>query len=129
MAEAWLNESQTLASAARAAAPAVGVTYSNVFDVTRCTWLEFAINIAATPGGTNPTLDILFETSIDGINYTTLTTAFTQITTSASAQRKATHRYLATPLLLGHWGRFKITVAADSGTPAYSGTVYLSGGH
>lgn len=102
--------------------------YGATYELFWTNWIECGITIpAATGGATTPTLDVTFETSLDGVNWTTLFT-FTQIAALASTQRKANHRYQATPILIGSFGRFKYVIADGGGAPVYTGTAYVLAG-
>lgn len=95
----------------------------NLVYIGGANWIAVQIAVAATPGGTTPTLDATLESSFDGTNWFTCLTAFTQVTTSASIQQKAGSRYLATPTPLGDFLRLKQDVGSAAGNPVYAITL------
>ena len=80
--QSYLEET-VVSSAARTASGDSGVlaNYGNAST------LRVQLNSAAGTG-TTPTLDVVIEDTLDGTNWNTIGTAFTQVTTGASRQIK-----------------------------------------
>ena len=97
----------------------------------QCGWLQATLDAGASTGtGTNPTLDIIIETTIDGTNWKTLLT-FTQLGNgAANVEHLEANRQHATAALhfLGERCRVKFAPAADSGSEAYTGTITIAAG-
>lgn len=105
-------KSETVSFAASAARTGTVALVSPIFDMSAYNHITISL-LASAKTGTAPTLDCVFEDSVDGVTFYTHT-AFTQLTDNGSAMRRLS--------AFSRFGRVTTTIGG-SATPGYTYSV------